>query len=155
MSNRKKKTIAVFIIGLVILTIAIALLIIGITQRVQMSAEYDTAYDDWYHSWWDLHTASLNDMPDQPGFPILLILGIVLIPVGVFTTIIGAIVRFAPRPEDLYNNGEKMEQEQTGIVGLIKNLIKPQKRVCKYCGSENPQDATKCQSCGANLSSKK
>ena len=152
MSEKNKKTIAVFIIGIIVLAVAITLLVIGILQYKQVMAEYDAAYDDWHHRWWDLHTATLNDMPEHPGFSALMILGIIFIPFGIFITVVGAIIRFSKTPEDLYKEGARKEE---GVIGFINNLVKPQPKVCKYCGTENTQDSTKCQSCGAGLSSKK
>ena len=135
------------IICAVFLLIGIGLLVTGIV----LSVKYGEEYKSWHEEWWNGH-ANLWDAPSRT-YLAFLIPGIFLTLFSTFGLVASTLSKYA-----LKRHGEMIKESETesqGLVGFINNLVKPQKRVCKYCGTENPQDATKCQSCGAGLSSKK
>lgn len=151
--EKSKRNYIVLIIGVIVLIAAIILLVNGIKQKQQQDAEYQIAYDAWHKAWWEDHTASLEDMPKRPGVPVLLIFGPIGIFLGLALTGTGLAVAFGKETQDIIE--ENAKQATTFFANLNNNTIRPQKRICKYCGSENKPEATKCSSCGASLSDKK
>jgi len=139
MEERKKRGWLIpFIIGLIMIAGGVTLIVLSVTKNVPGMGD---------PGWFDAET-KVNGM--RFG-------GIALVMFGIFITVSSTVTKRISNSKLFQQNNDNSseEGESQGLVGFINNLVKPQKRICKYCGSENPQDATKCQSCGANLSSKK
>ena len=144
MEEQQKNNKTAKVILIVLLLIGIGLLVTGIVTAVKYSADYKS----WEEAWWNGNA----EMWESPTAYFLAF----LIP-GIFLTILstGLIISVSLvkniKPV-LYDNKDEGTQ---GSFGFINKLKTPQKRVCKYCGSENSIEATKCSSCGASLSNKK
>ena len=137
-------------------------------QYQQECAQYEEDYEDWYHRWWDLHTADLSERPNKPtkkftAPPAIFFVGLGLMVVGTLASFLTyvtspeAVARSIERQKK-FEETLKAELKEKGIEADLQQRTitnKEATKVCKYCGSENPQASTKCASCGANLSSKK
>ena len=147
MEEKSKTNKNLKIVCAIFLIIGIGLLVTGIVLGVKYGEEYRS----WHEAWWN-GNAEFWDAPSAYYFAFL-IPGILITVWSIVGLIAGSFSKYAfQRNKGMTRDAET---ESQGLVGLINNLVKSQKRVCKYCGTENPQDASKCQSCGAGLSSKK
>ena len=144
MEEQQKNNKIAKVIFIVLLLIGLSLLVTGIVTAVKYSADYKS----WEEAWWNGYA----EMWEAPTAYFLAY----LIP-GIFLTISSTVlIIFVSLVKNikpvLYDN---KDEENQGLFGFINKFRTPQKRVCKYCGSENAAEATKCSSCGASLSSKK
>ena len=87
---------------------------------------------------------------DNFGIPVGMILGPFLIVIGFAITISSTMASVIDRgAKHIKDSG--ISSSTKSLFGALREAISPQNRVCKYCGSENKPKATKCSSCGANL----
>ena len=138
-------------IGIGLLILGIVLLAIGIRSNIQAHNEYQQAYDDWYQRWWYEHSASVMDSPKMPSPSPLTFIGPVCAMIGLSLTLVAiSITRDKALYEKAKTEGIRTQQD---IIEGFREKINPRNRTCKYCGAENGPNATKCASCGANLTS--
>ena len=153
MEQEKKQNLkiskTIMIIGIVMLVVAIVLLILSINKANadytiaeqkynEQVAEYNAAYDDWYHRWWDLHTASPNEMPTKtdyvddvlgprynPTFIILSGFGILISFGVIFAGMRPYFLKFVLKrhKEVLDYTGEDISNVGTKIVDIAKPVV--------------------------------
>jgi len=73
--------------------------------------------------------------------------------IGIFSGVIGLIIWLAERPE-VSEEGQKEMKEFTGEEEEINRedkRSKPDKKFCKYCGTEIDKEANFCKNCGKEL----
>ena len=150
-SNTHKKIGRIALIaGIVLLVLSITFIIIGIIKSQGANAEYEKAYAEWYHKWWDLHTAGLQEQPKKPMLSGFIVIGSFLGVFSIFLIGAGAISTFSKNAS--YGMMDRLVDQYCEMNEKVEERMT---YTCDYCGYKYDKSLEKCPNCGAITGKKK